>query len=385
MIMKKLFFNSLFYLFVSVFFVLLTGCYGDASGSSSGSSSDPVAQNKYVYSVSYDSKEIYTYGIEENGTLREIWRLPLSENLSPRWIMVTPYNAYVVSNNVGNNQTGYLSSYKRDPNTGKLTECGGTDIETGNNPGMGVVTPSGKYLYVLNEGDGGVGGAKVAQYKVGNACTLTRILPDMDLLGMSPDSIVVDPGSKYVYVTGTNPNQILAYRISNTGALQAQQNLTTSLGYAPFDIAIAPSGLYAYVTSASSPGGVYQYSRGVDNGELTALNPESVTAGADPIGLVLSPSGNNAYVTNSGSNTISQYSIDTVTGILTPITDAPPTVTSGESPYGITVTPSGKYLYVTNQTGGSISMYSIADDGVLSPLSNPSITTGNSPYGIFAW
>jgi len=58
--MKKLFFNSLFYLFVSVFFVLLTGCYGDASGSSSRSSKDQVVKNKYVYSVSYDEK-IFTY------------------------------------------------------------------------------------------------------------------------------------------------------------------------------------------------------------------------------------------------------------------------------------------------------------------------------------
>ena len=203
---------------------------------------------------------------------------------------------------------------------------------------------------------------------------------------MTPDSMLVDPNSQYVYITGTNPTQILAYQISNTGALVERADLKTLLAYNPLDIAIAPSGSYAYVTSAneSSPGGVYQYSRNSNDGALTALDPESVTAGAAPIGLVLSPSGNNAYVANFESNTISQYSIDASNGKLAPIEDSNPTVISESGPYSITVTPSGKYLYVTNESNSKISMYSIgSENGKLSDQT--AILTGSNPYGIFAW
>jgi 6-phosphogluconolactonase (cycloisomerase 2 family) len=378
MIMKKLFFNSLFYLFVSVFFILLTGCYGDASGSSSGSSSDPVVKNKYVYSVSYESHAIYTYSIEESGTLSPIGNalplsLPLGKPLSPVWIMVTPYNAYVVSQNRDDSNAGYLSSYNRNPNTGVLTECVNHPLPTGDTPFMGVVTPSGQYVYVLNEG-----GLKVAQYQV-NACDLNRIQPDINLF-MTPDSMLVDPSGKYVYITGTNPQKILAYHISNTGVLE--QQFETSLGYDPLDIAIAPSGHYAYVTSQDNK--VYQYDMNPNTGEI-GLSVESFPTEGTPIGLVLSPSGKNAYVANFESNTISQYSIDTNNGQLATITGASPTVISESGPYSITVTPSGKYLYVTNQRNSLISMYSIESvSGALS--STPAtIHTGDSPYGIFAW
>ena len=78
----------------------------------------------------------------------------------------------------------------------------------------------------------------------------------------------------------------------------------------------------------------------------------------------MDPSGRFAYVPNAyGNNTVSEYLVDSSTGVLTPT--AAGAVSTGNSPTSVAVDPSGKFAYVGNENDGTVSIYNINDDGSL--------------------
>lgn len=71
------------------------------------------------------------------------------------------------------------------------------------------------------------------------------------------------------------------------------------------------------------------------------------------------------------------YTIDRTTGELT--ATSPVTETAGTGPYALTVDPTGKFVYVANWTDNTISIYSIDQiSGVLTPVGSP-IAAGTNP------
>jgi len=88
----------------------------------------------------------------------------------------------------------------------------------------------------------------------------------------------------------------------------------------------------------------------------------AVPAGTTPSAVVSEPYGQYLYVANSGSNDLSAYSINALTGALTPISGTFPTVTA---PSALAVSNNGKYLYVTGSTAGEVQQFTINSDGSL--------------------
>lgn len=85
-----------------------------------------------------------------------------------------------------------------------------------------------------------------------------------------------------------------------------------------------------------------------------------------------SPKDKYAYVANKYSNTVSPYSINATSGVLTSSGAAEPT---GFGPSSVAVDAAGKFAYVTNQTSASVTAYSIAS-GVLAAL--PDVDSGTA-------
>ena len=75
------------------------------------------------------------------------------------------------------------------------------------------------------------------------------------------------------------------------------------------------------------------------SGKVDAANVTDVTVQCENVGRF-------AYVANAGNNTVSAYSIDSMTGALTAVGTA---VATGLSPYAIVARPDGAYVYVGNQ------------------------------------
>jgi 6-phosphogluconolactonase (cycloisomerase 2 family) len=184
-----------------------------------------------------------------------------------------------------------------------------------------------------------------------------------------PTSVVVDPSGQFVYVaaetdSGTpGPGSVSMYAINpTTGALTSIGTIATGTMIAESSsnsIAVDPTGAFAYVTNSGS-NSVSMYSINGTTGVLTSGG--LIDAGTTPISVAVDPTGKFAYVTNIGSNDVSMYTISATTGALTSIG----TIAAGSNPTSITIHPAGKFAYVTNSVSNDVSIFSI--DGVTGAL-----------------
>jgi DNA-binding beta-propeller fold protein YncE len=97
-----------------------------------------------------------------------------------------------------------------------------------------------------------------------------------------------------------------------------------------------------------------------------------------------SASAYSVYVANTGSESISQFTADSTTGLLTPKSPATVATGAGTFPNEIALTPDGKNLYVTSQVSQSVVMFDVDPAGSLSlksPTSSVPLPPGD-PTGI---
>jgi 6-phosphogluconolactonase (cycloisomerase 2 family) len=77
---------------------------------------------------------------------------------------------------------------------------------------------------------------------------------------------------------------------------------------------------------------------------------------------------------------VSGYSIDPLTGALTPLPGSP--FGAGNGPFSVAIDPSAQFAYVTNLVDNTVSAYIIDCDGYLSPVSGSPFPTGAFPFAI---
>jgi 6-phosphogluconolactonase (cycloisomerase 2 family) len=102
-------------------------------------------------------------------------------------------------------------------------------------------------------------------------------------------------------------------------------------------------------------------------GALTPLaGSPSPTGGNFSGALALDPTSTYLVATNFASGTVAAFERDPASGELDTVPGSPFTPAVGTVPLGVTFDPSGKFAYVPDQTSFSLSSYSIdSDSGVL--------------------
>jgi len=97
--------------------------------------------------------------------------------------------------------------------------------------------------------------------------------------------------------------------------------------------------------------------------------------------MTVDPTNNFLYVVNHGSSTVSAFRINPTTGELSALN--PSSVSTGTSPVGITMHSSGKFLYVSNNASSNISGFDVSTtNGALSNATN--VTSSAQPAGLVA-
>jgi len=337
--------------------------------------------------------------------------------------------AYAVNITTGN-VSQFAIAAAGSPVPGSLTPLTNPTVAAGANPFSLAVDPSNQYLYVANyTKPGTVAPGSISQYTIGADGSLTPMANPTVATLLGPNSIAVNPKGPYVYVADYNSSAVSQYNIGAGGALTPMTVpfVTAGAGLVPASIAVTPAGTYAYVADNDTAGVVYQYRISPTDGSLTPLTPQpSVTAGKDPQWVAVDPSGQYVYVANTGDGSISQYTINQATGVLTPMNPATvlsgasplfiaidakgqnayvvnqgdstvwqftitggalayaSTVTVGTGPSSIAIDPTGQFAYVTNRASatGTISQFAIQPNGSLTPLANPTVTVGPNPATI---
>lgn len=194
----------------------------------------------------------------------------------------------------------------------------------------------------------------------------------------NPVALAADALGRYLFVANGNSssNQVTPLSISGTdGSLTVLP--TSATGNNPYGVAVTPDGKFVYVSNYNDD----TITELAWNGStLTALGTVS-SRGTGPEGLVMSPGGTFLYALNSGNDTLTAFSVDTTSGLLSPIGGP---VATGVNPYTgqSSLTPGGQFLYVANYGSANISGYSLASDGLPSPLPGSPFAAGTAPFAL---
>ena len=254
-----------------------------------------------------------------------------------------------------------------NPNTGGLSSI---SIETVPFFGSGVAAaPNARFLYAS-------AGTQIFGYSIGQPNgTLTPIAG-------SPFSF---PPNASIQGLATAPNSLFLYAADVAGSIDAFSidsvtGVPTAIPGSPFasganyQLVVDPSGKFLYASDDDLPGGILAFT--IDStGVLTPVSgspfaiPGQTVANSEPFGIV--DSGSFVYAALTAANQIAAFSIDSVTGALTPVPGSP--FSAGDQP--TTLTSANNFLYAANWTNGSISGYSF------SPTSGALTAIHGSPFG----
>jgi len=144
-------------------------------------------------------------------------------------------------------------------------------------------------------------------------------------------------------------------------------------------------GTFVYTNNDRTPNTISAFSAAA-NGALSPIPGSPFTTGGNGAGGGIFASNrittavvkNFLYAGNSGSNNVSAFSIDPVTGVLTSVPGSP-FATGGVadgSGMSLTGTPDDKFLIVANGASMNITVFSVAVNGALSPVAGSPFASG---------
>jgi len=229
--------------------------------------------------------------------------------------------AYVADAQGGNN-TGSISGYSVDVTSATpLTPLLSTPVVPASTPQQVLLHPSGDFMYYL-DGSGFLHIDVINSADGSFAESLLQNPVQASASNTSTNVGVIDPTGRFIYVISSVDNTIFGFSITQTP-----------------DKAAATNGLLTGISGMSG---------------TTGYNDATLNS---PSWILTDRAGKYVYVVNSGGNTISEYTIDPATGVLSLRTDTP-TIATGTTPLFGTTDVNG-HLYVANEAPQSVSAYSI--------------------------
>jgi 6-phosphogluconolactonase (cycloisomerase 2 family) len=288
---------------------------------------------------------------------------PYPAGNSPASVRVHPSNKFVY---VANQSENDVSLFTIDSAIGSLQEVL-PRTATGLTPASLLMDSGGNFLFALNEVSG-----SISVYSINSGSgALTPVAGSPFATFPNPVAFALSPSAKFLYVLNANLASVFAYTVKS-GVLQAVAGVPVPVGNGPLALTVDPAETFVYVAN-SADNTVSVLSINSSSGALTLLG--SFPTGTTPASVVVL--GSYLYVANLGSSNISAFSVAPTTGVLTQITSSP--FSAIAAPLFEVIDPNGLFLYVGSQTGRSISAFSInTSTGVLTATSQ-SASTSVSP------
>lgn len=326
-----------------------TGVFSSTPGMAPGFQADQeIVVNQtgnLLFAVNGDSNTISTFEIGATGALTLTNTIPSNgqdpvslglDEQSPAGPQLT-----VVNQAADPNQTGgipNITSFLVDESTGNLTPVANSTITypTGSLPADAVVSPSGKFVFVVQF----MGGGNLTSYSVGAAGLLVANNSETPAIGSVFLGAAVHPNQRALYAAVPSVNQFGVYTYNTAGNLAFAKQL-------------------------------------VDPGSLLCW-------------MMTNPAGTRLYTVESGTNTITVYDISGG-NFLKPVQLQHFSLQAGGAPTNLKLDPTGAFLYVlglneTGTTGNFLHVLNVSSaDGTLTetlaPLKIP-IHSGEIPMGL---
>ena len=346
---------------------------------------DPSGKFAYVSNTGSDTIAAYVLNLT-TGALSLIDGVPIpAGGNQPQEIAVAaspsgvPAQEFAFVSNAGSNS---ISVFSIDLASGRLTPI--VTLPTGSAPRPATVHPTGKFVYVSNAGSANVSGF-VNNLATGGAFTSMGAPFSAD---SQPQRLTIDPSGQFAYVANAGSATVSAYSINQvSGVLTPIVNPLTGLptfptGTLPQQVTVDVLDIFAYVANQGD-GTVSGYTINSVTGSLTPMTGSPFPVGTNPQAVTIVPSNEFsgdefAYVVNSGSGNVSAFAVDPVTGVLTAIAGSP--FGAGMAPQAVVVDPSGEFAFVPALGSNNVSVYFINQlTGALSPVTGSPFPTGTAP------
>lgn len=377
--------RALFAVSVSILFAcaVLPGCGGGGGGLLPGKTS---VYRAYVANNSTRTVAAFTID-RSSGALTSTGTTTVGSG--PSWVATDSQGrfAFVLTG------SGTVAGYTIDARTGALASAGTATIS--DSAVSASIDPAARFLYVPNWMSNDVsiftinaasGALARTDCGGGAGCNGMNFAT-----GLSPYSnVAFDPTGKYAYLAIQGDNKVARFVIDQTtGALSS--SVTVTAGTAPGYVVLDPHGKFAFAANATS-NDVSAYTVSAVDGTLSQIdcgggagcNGKNFSTGAYPNTLAMDPAGKFLYAANANSNTVSAYTINGATGVLSEVVGSPYSV--GPDAWGdqsVAVDPSGKFVYATSDQSNNVAGFSInAATGQLTPLTASPFVAGGQAYFI---
>jgi 6-phosphogluconolactonase len=266
---------------------------------------------------------------------------------------------------------GVIDQYSIDYESGAITQIG-TPVQAGNNPYRLVASPSGKFVYVINQGD-----STVQEFAVQGDGTLAS-KNTYSITGTVPTAIAIDPQGAFLYITFTyqtgykstapGPGGVSIFPVNPDNSLGTP--LTQNVGNNPVGVSVSYYNHFVYVLDQeTSPNAtILGFAQNTSTGALTPISGTTITtvagktvatgyaAGVVPSAIAEEPTSRFVYVTDQAANQLIGYTVQPSGGLVAMVNGPFP---AGLFPVSITIDPQGTLIYVVNYNANAVEGYAI--------------------------
>jgi 6-phosphogluconolactonase (cycloisomerase 2 family) len=335
---------------------------------------------KFAYALESNFDNVVTYGVDPvTGALLATGLPAASTGPSGSYPFegtIDPTGRFLY---VANEGGGTVASFSIDPSTGALTAIG-SPVVVGSEPAAVLLDRAGKYLYAVNYYDG-----TVSCFSVQANGSLTPLSTPTVSTGAYPTTAVIDPTDQYLYVPNSGDSTVSGFSIGADGNLTPLTGSPFGAPYsfdAPYEAAIDPSGKFLMVGNTGNgvnAGNVSVVNLVTGGGLGTEVAESPFATGVGPTSVVVGVAGKSVAVTNALDNTLSIFTFNSSTGALT----ATSTVETQATPFytsisigiaGPTVSPAG--IYASNSASNDVSTFTASAGGGLTPAVPPATSSG---------
>lgn len=189
---------------------------------------------KFAYAADKFSDGVLAYVIDpSSGALTPVTGSPFSAGTDPDGLATDPNGDFLY---VVNFFSFNVSAYKINRFTGALTAVAGSPFDTGVEPAAVTIDPSGRFAYVADSYYGT--SQNLSGYTIDASTGALKPLNSVDFPAHAqPDGVAVDPTGRYLYVSDEGSSNISAFAINSvSGEL-------TQIAGSPFASGKGPAGL----------------------------------------------------------------------------------------------------------------------------------------------
>ena len=286
------------------------------AGPASGTDFKVYPGGTFLYVSDFNTASVYAYSINQStGALTPVSGSPfthpsLSGHGGP--IAINPAGTYLFVSNA----SGTIVSFTINSMSGLLIpNAAASPVSDANLPGYLIVDSTGKFLIASNHSD-----SSGQNYSVFSVNSSTGVLiaatgsPFTFGQNTQPEQILLNSGNSVLYAALSGSQQVNALNFDATsGRLTAIQGAPYAAGAAPKSIALSSSGAFLYAGNTGA-GTVSQYAVNSSTGVLVTAN--TFHAG-NPSFLDLDSSGQFLLMPGGSSGTLQVFKVDSTTGALT--------------------------------------------------------------------